>query len=735
VTELADRLYELLPAIYRVRDAENGMPLRALMQVIAGQAAVLQDNIRQLYDDEFIETCAQWVIPYIGDLLGATPVYQVGSATSRRRAEVANTIGYRRRKGTLLGLDQVAADVSGRPALAVEFFKRLITTESMRHVRPKHEANVNLRAGSRLDRLAGPFDTLNRTVEVRRIAPRIRPATDPDAAPCDVALHGGGKYNIPDIGICLWRWKPDQALNAPAFQVDGRRYLFSPIGHDMPLFNLPAPRASFSGLTTRLDVPQPISRREFFDDPAAFYGPSIQLIADGNPVPVSQICCRDLSDQAGAWACVPKGKIGIDPVLGRIRFAPNLSAPRSLRLNYVYAFPADIGGGPYDRTPNLPVFTPEAFPFRATLGTAATPTFESAIAAWNATKPGAKGVIVAPDFETFSATLTINVPATSALWILSAKPGASPIPSGSRVVLRGNIEVRGGGSLFLNGLWISGSVRISGTANVQFSDCTLVPGIALTRSGLPLQPGEPSIVAPVPGATIVLIRCISGPIAIAEGGSARICSSIVDACSRCSVAFAGADLTAEGADLHVEDSTIVGKVRVRTLELASNTIFLAHRPKHDPFRAALWCSRKQAGCVRFCFLPGDAITPRRYRCLPGDAALEAIFRPHFVSLRYGNPSYALLSGDTPLAVWTGSDNGSQMGVYHSLQETEAARNVQLRAPEFLPFNLEAGVFLEPSTSIIVPRTPAGYGYGRVADPCAETADDELWRMGIGAHLL
>jgi hypothetical protein len=310
-----------------------------------------------------------------------------------------------------------------------------------------------------------------------------------------------------------------------------------------------------------------------------------------------------------------------------------------------------------------------------------------------------------------------------------------PVASGSRALLRGNIEVRGAGSLFLNGLWISGSVRIAGTANVQFSDCTLVPGIALTRSGLPLQPGEPSIVAPVPGATIGLIRCISGPVALAEGGSARICSSIVDASSRCSVAFAGADLTAEGADLHIEDSTIVGKVRVRTLELASNTIFLARRPKHDPFRAALWCSRKQAGCVRFCSIPGDAITPRRYRCLPGDPAQEAAFRPQFVSLRYGNPSYALLSGDTPLAVWTGSDNGSQMGVYQSLQETEAARNVQLRAPEFLPFNLEAGVFLEPSTSIIVPGSPAGYGYGRVTDPCAEAAGDELWRIGIGAHLL
>ena len=54
----ADQLYALLPAIYRTRDAENGGPLQALLSVIAGQSAILEENILQLYDDQFIETCA-----------------------------------------------------------------------------------------------------------------------------------------------------------------------------------------------------------------------------------------------------------------------------------------------------------------------------------------------------------------------------------------------------------------------------------------------------------------------------------------------------------------------------------------------------------------------------------------------------------------------------------------------------------------------------------------------------
>jgi hypothetical protein len=89
----------------------------------------------------------------------------------------------------------------------------------------------------------------------------------------------------------------------------------------------------------------------------------------------------------------------------------------------------------------------------------------------------------------------------------------------------------------------------------------------------------------------------------------------------------------------------------------------------------------------------------------------------------------------PIAVWTGADNGSQMGVYHFAEETEAVRNVQLRVPEFLPFNLEAGIFLEPSATVTVPPVPSGYGYGLRLDPCGDPLDDELLHVGVGAHLI
>ncbi|MGA3007083.1 MAG: hypothetical protein ABSE59_04250 [Opitutaceae bacterium] len=750
-----EQIYELLPAIYRIRDAENGEPLKALLGVVAGQVAVLQDNIQQLYADEFIETCARWAVPYIGDLVGADLIYEIAGGAGQR-AVVANTIGYRRRKGTLLDLEQVSMDVSGMPAVGVEFFKRLITTQSMRHLRPQNLATLDLRRGGQLDKLDSAFDTINRTIDVRRIAPRGRKAVDPDPTPLEIDLHGGGKYNIPDVGIYLWRWAKNLTVTgSPAFVIDSQRYMFSPLGQNLPLFTVVPPRESFSGLTTRLDVPQPIRRREFNKDIAAFYGPSFSLTADGAAIDSSRICCRDLSDgPGGQWGCTMSGQIAIDPMLGRIQFAADVPVPKQLLVSYTYGSGGYIGGGAYVRTVN-----PPAHPtFTATVGTAPFPTLESAIAAWNALAPGAVGIIYLPGFNTVGVDLTgaaaIALPSTSQLWILAAEihpDGAASFES-SCTTLTGNIQVNGvqilgsGGSvlppgqLFISGLWISGSLTIAGDpSSVNLMDSTLVPGISLARDGKPVEPGEPSLVASAIGVALTLSDSISGPIGLAAGGSACLSSSIIDSCGPGHIAYAGSDLASEGADLRIEDCTVIGKLWTRTMQLASNTIFLARRPRFDPWKAAVWSSRRQVGCVRFCFLPNDSITPKRYRCLPDDPSQEHELWPSFITLQYGQPSYAMLSGYVAMAVWTGADDGAEMGAFHGTEETLGIRNVQLCAPEFLPVGLEAGIFLEPSEPIVKPRVHHAYGYGYgmpTGTPRDADGDtDELAYMGIGAHLI
>jgi hypothetical protein len=156
----ATRLFELLPTVYRLRDGEGigdtKNALRALIDVVASQVAVLEEDIDQLYDDQFIETCAPWVAPYIGDLIGYRTLYGLTDKIGSPRAEVADTIAFRRRKGTASMLEQLARDVTGWNARVVEFFQLLATTQYMNHIRSRNIAWVDMRRSrhSRPHRLA-----------------------------------------------------------------------------------------------------------------------------------------------------------------------------------------------------------------------------------------------------------------------------------------------------------------------------------------------------------------------------------------------------------------------------------------------------------------------------------------------------------------------------------------------------------------------------------------------------
>jgi len=121
-----DKLWNLIPAIYRTLDTDtfnaNG-PLREMVNRIGAQAANLRRSIDRLWEDQSIETCDDWVIAYIGDLLATNLVASLDARG--QRLDVAKTIYYRRRKGTLAILEEIASDITGWNAHVVEFFRRM----------------------------------------------------------------------------------------------------------------------------------------------------------------------------------------------------------------------------------------------------------------------------------------------------------------------------------------------------------------------------------------------------------------------------------------------------------------------------------------------------------------------------------------------------------------------------------------------------------------------------------
>ena len=694
----ADRLYGLLPAIYRLRDAEQGDPLRALLAAFAREFAALEENIEQLYDDQFIETCADWVAPYIGDLIGYRPLHGVVPKVASPRAEVANTIAYRRRKGTATMLEQLARDVTDWPAHAAEFFQQLATTQYMNHPRPQALATANTRNLRAMLGRGGAFNAVAHTADVRR----------PEA--------GSGRYNVPNIGLFMWRLLALPLTQVPltpdAGDTTGRKFRVNPLGADLRLFRHPQTEDDISHLSEPINVPEPLSVRLMalavraaqasaeagtdarLDDDYG-HGKSLALWRPTSTapelVPVSDIrVCdlRDIVDTMGnaVWnhedAVLP-GTVGIDPERGRVLLGAVESVP--LLASFHYGTARRIGGGEYERVPSS--------------SGSSTPTSEVSRssplqAKLNAIKSG--GQLYVTDSYTYAETPTFMVNSNCRV-VVSAINSARPLIASTDQVL---LKIGSNGTLIIEGMVFSGgALRLAaksqpGTkpSELILRDCTLVPGIALNPDGSPALPGAVSLFIDHPFASVTLERCITGPIQAVAGAKLTLKDCIVDAGAPESVAFAGSPAGALGAELSMSDCTVIGKVHTSLARLLENSIIFARLapPAFESWSAPVRVQRRQEGCVRFCYVPAGSITPRRYRCIPDTAHPAAV--PHFTSLRYGDPGYAQLRSATDLAIREGASDGSEMGVLRPLNQPQREANLRLRLDEYLRFGLHAGVF-------------------------------------------
>jgi len=689
----AQQLYDLLPEIYRVRDDKEGGPLRELLAVIADQAAVLEENLDQLYDDQFIETCAEWVAPYIGGLIGYRSLHGVVPRISSPRAEVAHAIGFRRRKGTASMLEQLARDVTGWNANVVEYFLRLGTTQYMNHIRPSHFYAPDLRQWEPLERLGSPFDGLAHTVDVRHIK------------------TGQGLYNIPNIGTFLWRLNAYPLTQSPAVKVDDRRYLFSPLGDDAPLFTNPRFEAEISHLAQPIEVPAPISRRVLDAYLGEYYGPQKSLLIhhDGAAAVADDVHAADLSDAGGSlWAHRPKDKIAIDPVLGRIAFPENQAPPADVLVDFHYGFAGDTGGGEYDR---LATFDALLEPVNSVSAPAPLQPALDAVHSGGAVEIAGSG--------RYQGNLSIGIDDNQRLE-LRAENKHRPT-----LVLNGDLEITGGveSEVTLNGLLIAGAaLRVPATSGnhlrkLRLLHCTLVPGLSLTIAGAPRHQDQPSLVVEPKDVTVEIDHCIVGGLRIAADANVVVTNSIVDATSETGVAYAALDGDSAGGMLQAIDTTLIGKVHSVLLEYVSNAIFLARLRQADSWPQAIRSERRQTGCVRFSFLDLSAAAPRRYQCQPETGIAQRIadkervgppltatqkasiqsdvvswLKPRLTSTRYGEPGYGQLHVNCPRQIREGADDEAEMGAFHELYEPQRETNLRVRLDEYLRFGLEAGIF-------------------------------------------
>lgn len=682
-----DRLYQLLPAVYRQRDVEQGGPLKALLAVMEQELLAVEGDIAHLYDNWFIETCDPWVVPYIGDLLGVR--FRHGATGISLRPYVANTLTHRRHKGTAAVLEQLARDVTGWPARAVEAFKLLVTSQHLDHLRRDLPATLDLRDPAALELVGGPFERAAHAADLRGV--RL----------------GRGRYNIPDVALFVWRihsYPVEGAEARPARGMPPGHFRLHPLDLDAPLFYPPVPEEALDAPTGEAHVPAPIRPGLFAQDPRAF---AASLRLEG--VDPSEIRGADLTD----WEHATPG-VAVDVRTGRVLFVGR-PAPATLRATYHHGFSADIGGGVYPRA--LSDMAEAALLDRAQgkpeelLDTAifdvegGVDSLERALRD-AAASPRLRRVIRILDSALYAlrAPLRLALPQGASVALEAA--------SGRRPALIGDLcavaPPEGAASLTLGGLWIDGGVSVEGAGDLSLDirHATIAGAAAPCSISAPERAGA---------LTVTIDRSIVGRLRLPSAGCAlRLQDSIVDAALGAppeagapapairgpGAGGAAGEAGAPGPTTTIERCTVLGAVHVRELSLASVVIFTA----------PVTVERRQVGCVRYSYLPPGSATPRRFRCQPdlaltafaeaqrrepSDAELAALHArlvPRFSSARLGDPAYAQLGVRCAGELRTGAEDGTEMGAFNLLRQPQREANLRASLDEHLRFGSEIGIF-------------------------------------------
>lgn len=714
----SNRLYNLMPTVYRERDEREGFPLRDLLRLVTEQADIVHSDVQLLWDNFFIETCERWAIPYIGDLVSNNLLNDAQNLKSpdtarelfpdltgpdlrpinaiRTRADVAKTIYYRRRKGTLPMLEELARDVTGWASHAVEFFELLIWNQNLNHLRMHSTGCPDLRSPEAVDRLNTAFDFMSHTVDVRY--PR----------------QDEGWYNIRNIGFFLWRLRAYQVENVAAREgTQPWQFYFSPLGNPAPLFSRFRREGDEAGLATEFHVPGPIRPAAFFKDPDEFYGltstDSLMIIRDGVPVPTGQIRCRDLQ----TWSQPSGNNVGVDVRSGRIAFGPAFVPAVDVDVQYHYGFSGDLGGGPYPRAKWLVDEEVPAIRLDV-LESGVAPTFvtlNAAISDWILQgRPNA--VITIQDNRSYSLNSPLEL-ADDSFLVIQASDGRRPhiLPAAGELEITGDHP---GSELTLSGLLFEGAVHVTGEIQkLRLLHTTLVPGRSIEEDGTPTTLLPSVSVEGVNGAgdtinaafRLHVAFSITGPLRLPNHADSLILlDSIVDGLGGTAVSATNTT-TDPGPPGTLERVTIFGASFFRKLPLASEVIFTGR----------VIASQTQEGCVRFSFVNRQSITPRRYRCQPDleiatqigraekispltaaqRAAITAQVRarmvPSFTSIHYGDPGYAQLHLNCPVEIRTGAEDGSEMGVFCHLKQPQRETNLRIRLEEYLPFGLDPGI--------------------------------------------
>lgn len=739
-----ERLYALVPEIYRQRDLLEGEPLRALLLAFEQLFTTLEQDIGRLYEDAFIETCALELIPYIGDLVGAQ-LEQGDPLLPSHRRYVANLMGYRRRKGMPGVIENAASDVTGWPIHLQEAASELAGTSALSELQIPSARSIDLRDAEQTGALGTPFSVASRRADLRRRSP----------SHYTLGVQQG-RMNLDTLNLYVWRLQVSRVEQADACPVsaaeryaDASCWRFHPLGVDAPLYHEPEARSAAFSCAGPEVFPRPVTANalertlRYAQGSAPRVGPRVDVGADLNEVPLmvarvapdgqtllpftaDQVVVADL-ERWQAPLAPQSARVAVDPERGRLKLL-NLNvdkAPAELRVSCAVASPRPLGGGSYLRElPSLSGEVAHAWVGALRLNRARGhyDNLSDALDDWarrqGVFSGGAPAQITLLDSRRYAASgprlsPTLNrirrLPCAGRTLFIVADQGARPTVYGELHFTGGPGQSR----VCLSGLIWAGRLYGESNLELRLSDCTVAP-----LSSQPQGAGPTEAPAADQVLSVIATRCVlAGLMASRDRCFVRAETSIVDARmqraarplasgpplvprGRAFVALGICDgaraidglplgprrTPGPGPNLTLRSVTVQGEARAASLD-ACDTLFTG----------LVRVEERDGGQVQTSALPAGSVTPARARCVEldrgDDAQPERARRLAFSARRYGAAAYLQLRVDCPLEVRTGGEGGGEIGAYSAADQAQRLRNLHRTLLEYVPATLQPTVVL------------------------------------------
>jgi hypothetical protein len=708
-----EKLWDWIPGVYRNEDGletAHKHVLRALIQAIGEHAAIARRSIDRLWDNQSIEMCDDWAVALIGELVGTRLV----PALNRRgrRVDVARTIHYRRRSGTLHVLNQLILDIAGWDGAVVESFRTLgrahhaldpLPLPLGRYTHTPRAGVADIRRARGAELTGGPWDEFFHTAD-------LRPNRGRD-----------GLHSIRGLNFHIYRQRAYRVNDATPvnFDEDGEQWTFDPSGRDTPLF-MPSFRPEQPcSARNEWDVAGPIRCRLLGHAEYVITDAVLDVMADipGFPAPAlaelatmknlrfrDEVRLRqtlkaaanatDLHDDDDNLHTLVAAALTADSAKATLvrdarafmlaildeegqlpperMVAGNLSTWALFPLSGKTVVVDPVRGRFWfpDGAPDDLVVPHYHYGFTGDIGAGTydrrrslLQTTGNTYSDGTFTNPAVDGVHTFSDSSTF---LVEDVTFPTRLVLQAA--------SLERPYLRGDAEAEAtdwtitatdaDAELTLEGLWYGGgNLIISGNfSKVTIRHCTLDPG-GTQADGSPLQPAHIVVTGGVIDELVIESTIFAG-VSLDDGSVLAL--RVTDCIASATIPTLKIDLP--GAALTLERCTLtlpVNGLRVTATEI------LAQQP--------IVVVDHQNGCVRFSILAPMSHTPPIYR-----GAIADVPNHWFTSRRFGDPGYYALSETAPASVTRGAENGSEIGAFSNLIDPVKQDSLRTKIHEFMP---------------------------------------------------